>query len=781
MASQIYDRAQVLLSRKAIVLRDGTLLTVGTTELVPGDILQLEAGSVVPADCFITTEDTLLLVDQSLITGEPAAVSKRRGDTCFYSSIVKQGEAFAIVTATGRNVFVRRAAPLFNLVRDEPGSFTRGLSRITTNLLMAVIVTNFIVWVSSFYRSLPIIKILELSLGIFIAATPIGLRSVFTATMVIGTRDLYTKRVYVRKLSTLESLASLEVLCLSTTGILTRNWVTLAEPYIMGGGKRPGDDLMLAACLTINRRQGRLALDEIDKAFMKSLRYYPRAKIALQRCKVKEFYPFDSASGKATSLAENPYGGQIICVKGSPQAILDTIRKDNGIPKDIEKEYIDKVAEFAGRGFHSIGVARKRERYDWESERPDWEILGIMPYSRPLRPGVQRFVTTTKALGLSIKLISSNSVGTIREICRVLGTETNVYAAELLDRDCTGSEIFDIYEAANGIANASPRQKYSVIEGLQHRGNVVAMLGSTVNTAISINKANVGISIEDASHAASSAADIIMLDSPLEGTLRSVTTARQVIHNVRTYITYQAALSIHLQLYLGLWIVIANRSLKLELVAFLAVFSVIITTASAHDNALCSKTPMKPNVLQIWPRAILLGLFLAAGTWITVTTIYAHDQNGGIIENFGTLDGTVFLQISLTQSWLIFIARSNRAFWEHSPSWKLVVPVVVVDILATVFTLRGWFLGGEQTSIVAVVRIWIFSFGTFLILGGLHYLLQNDAIDNNAVEKLFWKPPKQRSLEDFGTSPHARLGLLSFVVTYTDKHSRLTSARLCSA
>jgi cation transport ATPase len=134
------------------------------------------------------------------------------------------------------------------------------------------------------------------------------------------------------------------------------------------------------------------------------------------------------------------------------------------------------------------------------------------------------------------------------------------------------------------------------------------MLGNTVSNAIAINKANVGISIENTSHAARSAADIGMRKTPLGGTLRSVITSRQVVHKVRTCVIYRAVLSVHLQLYVGFWAVIANRSLKLELVAFLAVFSAIITTASAHDNAPYSTTPVKPNVLQIGPSPSYWGL-----------------------------------------------------------------------------------------------------------------------------------------------------------------------------
>jgi H+-transporting ATPase len=213
------------------------------------------------------------------------------------------------------------------------------------------------------------------------------------------------------------------------------------------------------------------------------------------------------------------------------------------------------------------------------------------------------------------------------------------------------------------------------------------------------------------------------------------------------YVVYRIALSIHLEIFLGLWIAILNRSLQIELVVFIA------TLAIAYDNAPYSQTPVKWNLPKLWGMSVLLGIVLAVGTWITVTTMYAHGPDGGIVQNFGNMDEVVFLQIALTENWLIFITRANGPFWSSLPSWQLAGTVLVVDIVATLFCIFGWFMHQEQTSIVAVVRIWVFSFGIFCVMGGIYYILQDSVgFDNLMHGKSPKGSQKQRSLEDFVVS-----------------------------
>ncbi|KAL2202173.1 plasma-membrane proton-e [Sarocladium strictum] len=747
-AGSIVDELKKTLALKAVVLRDGTLKEIEAPMVVPGDILQVEEGTIIPADGRIVTEDAFLQVDQSAITGESLAVDKHNGDNCFQSSAVKRGEAFIVVTSTGDNTFVGRAAALVSQSAGGTGHFTEVLHGIGTILLVLVIVTLLVVWVSSFYRSNGIVTILRFTLAITIVGVPVGLPAVVTTTMAVGAAYLAKKKAIVQKLSAIESLAGVEILCSDKTGTLTKNKLSLSEPFCVAGVDP--DDLMLTACLAASRKKK--GIDAIDKAFLKALRHYPVAKNVLSKYKVLDFQPFDPVSKKVQVTVESPQGERIICVKGAPMAVLNTVAHDHPIPEEIDQAYKNKVAEFATRGFRSLGVCRKREG-------GSWEILGIMPCSDPPRHDTFRTINEAKNLGLSIKMLTGDAVGIARETSRQLGLGTNVYNSERLGLggggDMPGSEVYDFVEAADGFAEVFPQHKYSVVEILQQRGYLVAMTGDGVNDAPSLKKADTGIAVEGASDAARSAADIVFLAPGLGAIIDALKTSRQIFHRMYAYVVYRIALSLHMEIFLGLWIAILNRSLNIELVVFIAIFADIATLAIAYDNAPYSQTPVKWNLPKLWGMSVLLGIVLAIGTWIALTTMYVGGSDGGIVQNFGNIDEVLFLEISLTENWLIFITRANGPFWSSIPSWQLAGAILVVDILATLFCIFGWFVDGpnNRTSIVAVVRIWIFSFGVFCIMGGLYYFMQGSAgFDNLMHGKSPKRNPKQRSLEDFVVS-----------------------------
>lgn len=529
---------------------------------------------------------------------------------------------------------------------------------------------------------------------------------------------------------------------------MTKNKLTMGEPYMVNGVDP--SDLMLTACLAATRKKK--GIDAIDKAFLKALKQYPRAMNELPKYKIREFHPFDPVAKKVTAVVESPQGEEMICVKGAPTNVFEMVAKDHPVPEDIAAAYGQKVAEFAGRSLRALGVARK-------CGQREWEILGIMPCSDPPRHDTAKTIHEAKTLGLQIKMLTGDAVGIAKETSRVLGLGTNVYNAERLGirggGDMPGSKINDFVEAADGFAEVFPEHKYRVVEILQQRGYLVAMTGDGVNDAPSLKKADTGIAVEGASDAARSAADIVFLAPGLSAIIDALKTSRQIFHRMYAYVVYRIALSLHLEIFLGLWIAILNTSLNIQLVVFIAIFADIATLAIAYDNAPFSKTPVKWNLPKLWGTSIILGIVLAIGTWIALTTLFVAGQDGagysgGISQNYGQRDAIIFLEITLTENWLIFITRAKGPFWSSMPSWQLTGAILVVDIVATLFCIFGWFIDG-RTSIVTVVRVWIFSFGMFCVLGGVYYLLADSVgFDNLMHGKSLTKKPKERSIEDFG-------------------------------
>ena len=512
-------------------------------------------------------------------------------------------------------------------------------------------------------------------------------------------------------------------------------------------GKTTPDRLVLVACLAASRKTK--GMDAIDMAFLKALRHYPEAKQTIGLCKIIDFTPFDPVSKKVTAVCDVPEGGwtiRITCVKGAPLIVLRTVMASRQIPPEMRKSYEDKVEEFAGRGFRALGVAAKR------GDDP-WELLGIMPCTDPPRHDTAETINEAKSLGLRIKMLTGDAVGIARETSRQLGLGTNIFNADRLgiagEGTMSASERNDFIEAADGFAEVFPEHKYNVVEILQQRGYLVAMTGDGVNDAPSLKRADAGIAVEGSSEAARSAADIVFLAPGLSAIIDALKTSRQIFHRMYAYIIYRIALSLHLEIFFGLWIAILDQSLTIELVVFIAIFADIATLAIAYDNAPFSRAPVKWNLPRLWGTSVLLGLVLAAATWICLSTMLVGSQNGGIVQNHGQRDAVLFLEIVLTENWLILITRAKGPFWSSWPSWQLAGAIFLVDLLATLFCLFGFFIGYQRTHVVAVVRVWVFSFGVFCVLGGLYYLLQdNERFDNLMRGKR--RRSKDRVVEDFG-------------------------------
>ena len=543
---------------------------------------------------------------------------------------------------------------------------------------------------------------------------------------------------------------------------MTKNKLSLGELYVAQGAT--SNDLMLTACLAASRK--RQGLDAIDRACLKALASYGPARYAISKYKVIQFTPFDPVSKKVTAVVEKPGGELITCVKGAPMAVLNMLVRDGFTNGVIVEDYNDKVQAFANRGFRSLGVARKRGS-------GEWQLLGILPFLDPPREDTAVTISEAQELGLRIKMLTGDAVGIAKETSRQLGLGKNIYNSERLGLDgkglLPGSKLYDFVEAADGFAEVFPQHKYNVVDILQRRGFLVAMTGDGVNDAPSLKKADTGIAVEGASDAARSAADIVFLAPGLSAIIDAIRTSRQIFHRMYAYMVYRIALSLHLLIFFVLWITIWNEVLNLTLVVFIAIFADVATLAIAYDNAPYSKSPVKWNLPRLWGVAIILGLLLAVSSIICLTVLLTNDNRmwqqlpgglvgeriggswGGMVHKRGERDAIIFLQIVLTENWLIFITRA-AGHWKSRPSWQLVGAIFVVDVIATVFCHFGFFIGNRRTDVLTIVRVYIFSFGIFCILAMVYYLLSDSVAFDNLMHGRRLKPPKEKKWkeEDFG-------------------------------
>ena len=677
---------------------------------------------------------SLVAVDQSAITGESLAVDKYMADTCYYTTGCKRGKAFGIITATAKQSFVGRTAALVQGANDT-GHFKAVMDSIGTSLLVLVMFWILTAWIGGFFRHIQIAtpehsdnNLLHWTLILFIIGVPVGLPVVTTTTLAVGAAYLAERKAIVQKLTAIESLAGVDVLCSDKTGTLTANQLSIREPYVNEGV----DVNWMMAVAAIASNHNVKNLDPIDKVTVLTLRRYPKAREILTRNWVTEKYtPFDPVSKRITTICTCD-GVRYICAKGAPKAILNM----SECSEEEGNQFREKSTEFARRGFRSLGVAVQKEG-------EPWQLLGMYPMFDPPREDTAHTIAEAQHLGLAVKMLTGDAIAIAKETCKMLALSTKVYDSErLIHGGLAGSAQHDLVEKADGFAEVFHEHKYQVVEMLQQRGHLTAMTGDGVNDAPSLKKADCGIAVEGSTEAAQAAADIVFLAPGLSTIVDAIKLARQIFQRMKAYIQYRIALCLHLEVYLVTSMIIINETIRADLIVFIALFADLATIAIAYDNAHFEARPVEWQLPKIWLISVILGFLLAIGTWILRATLFL--PNGGVIQNFGSPQEILFLEVALTENWLIFVTRGAKTW----PSWQLVGAIFGVDVISTLFCVFGWLSGDQEEAItsppskadfsvngdvdiVTVVVIWGYSIGVTIIIAVVYYILTEiPALDN---------------------------------------------------
>lgn len=510
----------------------------------------------------------------------------------------------------------------------------------------------------------------------------------------------------------------MDILCSDKTGTLTANKLSIRDPYVAEG---VDVDWMFAVAALASSHNIE-SLDPIDKVTILTLRQYPKAREILRRgWNTEKFTPFDPVSKRIVTVATCD-GTRYTCTKGAPKAVLQL----TNCSKQTANLYKEKAQEFAHRGFRSLGVAVQKQD-------EDWTLLGMLPMFDPPREDTAQTISEAQNLGISVKMLTGDAIAIAKETCKMLALGTKVYNSDkLIHGGLSGAMAGDLVEKADGFAEVFPEHKYQVVQMLQERGHLTAMTGDGVNDAPSLKKADCGIAVEGASEAAQSASDIVFLEPGLSTIIDSIKVARQIFHRMKAYIQYRIALCLHLEIYLVTSMIILNESIRVELIVFLALFADLATVAVAYDHASFDLRPVEWQLPKIWFISCLLGVLLALGTWVVRGSMFL--PSGGVIQNWGSIQEVLFLEVALTENWLIFVTRGIDTW----PSFQLVTAILGVDILATIFCLFGWFSNENMltkpadkfvetkngwTDIVTVVRIWGYSLGVEIVIALVYFIL----------------------------------------------------------
>ncbi|CAO3658250.1 unnamed protein product [Rhizopus microsporus] len=677
------------------VKRDGEWKTMEAAELVPGDIISIKLGDVVPADGRLIAAHGQVSIDQAALTGESLPVGKEAGDEVFSGSTVKQGEAEAIVIGTGTNTFFGRAAKLVGDANDDVGHLQTILAKIGNFCLVTItlfIVLEILVMYPKFhyrYRT-GIDNILVLLIG----GIPIAMPTVLSVTLAIGAKQLAEHKAIVTRITAIEEMAAVTILCSDKTGTLTLNKLIVDKPTIKAYAEFNGDDIILLSAYA-SRTENQ---DAIDFCIVNSL---PDPKLAREGIEELEFKPFNPVVKRTEITYKRLSDGKVLRVtKGMSHTILDLCTRDK--TEEQIKALNDDVDEFARRGLRALAVAVDEvPSGEVEGEGLGFRLIGLLPIYDPPRSDTKETIDRAIALGVSVKMITGDQLAIGKETGRRLGMGDNMFLSKTLkEGPPPGSGYSSVDEMVlhcDGFAGVYPEHKYEIVERLQAMGHMTAMTGDGVNDAPALSKANVGIAVADATDAARSAADIVLTEPGLSVIIEAIIGSRQIFQRMRNYSIYTCSVTIRVVVGFAILCFAFQFNFPPFMVLILAILNDGTIMTISTDRVKPSPYPDAWNLREIFSYAIIYGLYLTASTVAFFAVIFktnffeSHfslphpllDDSGNKIPNDPVYHSVIYLQVSTISQALIFITRSRGFFFTERPSIMLMIAFIVAQLVAT--------------------------------------------------------------------------------------------------
>jgi H+-transporting ATPase len=655
------------LALKARVKRDREWVSIPARELVPGDLVRLRIGEIIPADAKLLEGDPVQ-VDQSALTGESLPVEHKSGDAVFSGSVLKQGEIEAIVYATGKSTYYGKTAELVESAITR-SHLQRAVIKIADYLLVIAAVLAVIIISVAISRHDKLLEVAQFVLVLTIAAVPVAMPAVLSVTMALGAKILAAKQAIVTKLTAVEEIAGIDILCSDKTGTLTKSELTPDEPFILEGFK-PEEVLLFGALASREEDQ-----DPIDLAVLSGI----KEKKVLEPYQITHFQPFDPVHKRTEATVKGSDGRVFKVSKGAPQVIL-ALDPDSA---KIEPRVNEAVNDFASRGFRSLGIART-------NEKGTWQFIGVIPLFDPLREDSKETLKTASNMGLTVKMVTGDQVAIAKEIGRRLELGTNIMDASVFDetKPHETGQLGDAIENADGFAQVFPEHKYHIVDILQQRGHIVGMTGDGVNDAPALKKADAGIAVSGATDAARAAASIVLLTPGLSVIIDAIKESRKIFHRMTNYAIYRIAETIRALLFLTLAILVFNMyPVTAIMIVLLAVLNDGAILSIAYDNVRYSDRPERWDMRSVLGVATTLGFIGVIASFLLFymgETVFHLSQDK--IQTF------MYLKLSVAGHLTVFVARTRGPFWSIKPSRVLLIAVIGTQVVATLIAVYGFLM-----------------------------------------------------------------------------------------
>ncbi|GMN56394.1 hypothetical protein TIFTF001_025510 [Ficus carica] len=729
------------LAPKAKVLRDGRWSEEDASVLVPGDIISIKLGDIIPADARLLEGDPLK-IDQSALTGESLPVTKHPGDGVYSGSTCKQGEIEAVVIATGVHTFFGKAAHLVENT-THVGHFQKVLTSIGNFCICSIAVGMIIELIVIYgiqdraYRD-GINSLLVLLIG----GIPIAMPTVLSVTMAIGSHRLSQQGAITKRMTAIEEMAGMDVLCSDKTGTLTLNKLTVDKSMIEVFAKGVDKDMVVLMAARASRLENQ---DAIDTAIVSMLADPKEARAGIKEVHFLPFNPTD----KRTALTYIDAGGKMHRVsKGAPEQILNLAHNKSEIEKRVHA-IIDKFAE---RGLRSLGVARQEVPAGTkDSPGSPWEFVGLLPLFDPPRHDSAETIRRALDLGVSVKMITGDQLAIGKETGRRLGMGTNMYPSSSLlgegkDGGLASLPIDELIEKADGFAGVFPEHKYEIVKRLQDRKHICGMTGDGVNDAPALKKADIGIAVADATDAARSASDIVLTEPGLSVIISAVLTSRAIFQRMKNYTIYAVSITIRIVLGFMLLSVFWRFDFPPFMVLVIAILNDGTIMTISKDRVKPSPVPDSWKLSEIFATGIVLGAYLALMTaiffWVAHDTRF-FPKHFGVPDNIGSylynttnkteakpfnerMSSAIYLQVSTISQALIFVTRSRGWSYFERPGLLLVSAFFIAQLIATILSATASldFAGIRKIEWGWTGVIWLYNSLTYLLLDPIKFAVR---------------------------------------------------------
>jgi len=655
------------LAIKARVKRDGKWITPEARALVPGDVIRLRLGDIVPADARLLEGDPVE-VDQSALTGESLPVTRKTSEIVFSGSIIRQGEIDALVYGTGQNTYFGKTAQLVQEAHTV-SHFQRAVLKIGDYLIILAVALVVLILGVALFRGDPMLTTLQFALVLTVAAIPVAMPTVLSVTMAVGARLLAKKEAIVTRLAAIEELAGVDVLCSDKTGTLTQNKLTLGDPFCVDD--IPADKVILDAALA-SRADNK---DSIDMAVLGGL----TNDQALKGYQVARFQPFDPVHKRTEATVKAADGKEFKVTKGAPQVILELSANAAKVKSAVEKA----VDEFAARGFRSLGVA-------WADQEGEWQFIGVLPLFDPPREQAKATIATARQMGVNVKMVTGDQVAIARETARKLGLGTNILDASGFGdtKHHETAQLAESIEKADGFAQVFPEHKFHIVDVLQQRGHIVGMTGDGVNDAPALKKADCGIAVSDATDAARAAASIVLLTPGLSVIIEAIKESRKIFQRMNSYAIYRIAETLRVLLFMTLAILVFNfYPLTAVMIVMLALLNDGAILSIAYDKVHYKNKP------EAWNMRLVLGISTVLGV-IGVVSAFGLFYLGERVFHLDRahIQTLMYLKLSVAGHLTIFLTRTRAPFWSIRPARVLWGAVLGTQMLATLIAVYGLFM-----------------------------------------------------------------------------------------